>query len=358
MGSDLEAIPITSQKHDRAWKHCQMFKNGERVQLKCVYCGKIFKGGGIHRIKEHLAGQKGNAATCLQVPPDVRLLMQQSLDGVVVKKRKKQQIAEEITNLNPVSREVEVFDDDVNTGMELIGVSDAIDPSSSLSDSGENGTRNKGGEKRGRGRGRGSVANAKAVVTSIGRFLYDIGASLDAVNSAYFQPMVEAIALGGSEVVLSSCHDLRGFYLNPKFSYSFEGDIPSEIRSGMYDFIEKFVPDLSVQDTIIKEVNSYKNAAGDFGGRWLLELGTLCFLCFILLEYSNLIFALVNKNEEQDPPISCDSNSILEDWVKGNEVCSDDFETLNWMAVDPPSDDARLWGNSHSEVEDLGAGAY
>jgi hypothetical protein len=48
----------------------------------------------------------------------------------------------------------------------------------------------------------------------------------------------------------------------------------------------------------------------------------------------------------------------LEDWVKGNEICSDDFETLNWMAVDPPSDDARLLGNSHSEVEDLGAGAY
>ena len=36
MGSDLEAIPITSQKHDPAWKHCQMFKNGERVLLKCV----------------------------------------------------------------------------------------------------------------------------------------------------------------------------------------------------------------------------------------------------------------------------------------------------------------------------------
>jgi len=232
MGSDLEAIPITSQKHDPAWKHCQMFKNGERVQLKCVYCGKIFKGGGIHRIKEHLAGQKGNAATCLQVPQDVRLLMQQRLDGVVVKKRKKQQIAEEITNLNPVSREIEVFDDDVNAGMELIGVSDAIDPSSSLSDSGEDGTKNKGGEKRGRGRGRGSVANAKAVATTssgmpllvakrtnehihmaIGRFLYDIGASLDAVNSAYFQPMVEAIALGGSEVVLPSSHDLRGWVL-------------------------------------------------------------------------------------------------------------------------------------------------
>ena len=52
-----------------------------------------------------------------------------------------------------------------------------------------------------------------ALHMAIGRFLYDIGASLDAVNSAYFQPMVEAIALGGSEVVLPSCHDLRGWVL-------------------------------------------------------------------------------------------------------------------------------------------------
>lgn len=234
MGSNLEPIPITSQKHDPAWKHCQMFKNGERVQLKCVYCGKIFKGGGIHRIKEHLAGQKGNAATCLQVPSDVRHMMQQSLDGVVVKKRKKQKIAEEITNLNPVSSEIGFFDKDVNTGMELTGVSDAIDPVSSLLVSGEDGMRKKGGErrKRRRGRGRGSVTNAKAIVTmssgmplsggkrtndhihmAIGRFLYDIGASLDAVNSAYFQLMVQAIASGGSEVVVPSYHDLRGWVL-------------------------------------------------------------------------------------------------------------------------------------------------
>uniref|UniRef100_A0A6N2NIZ0 BED-type domain-containing protein n=1 Tax=Salix viminalis TaxID=40686 RepID=A0A6N2NIZ0_SALVM len=730
MGSSLEPIPITSQKHDPAWKHCQMFKNGERVQLKCVYCGKIFKGGGIHRIKEHLAGQKGNAATCLQVPLDVRLMMQQSLDGVVVKKRKKQKIAEEITNLNPVSSELGFFDNDVNTGMELTGVSDAIEPVSSLLLSGEDGMGKKGGERkeRGRGRGRGSVTSAKAVVTmgsgmmlsrgkrtndhihtAIGRFLYDIGASLDAVNSAYFQLMVQAIASGGSEVVVPSYHDLRGwvlknsveevkndvdkhiaawartgcsvlvdqwntvmgrtlisflvycpegvvflksvdasdiiklpdalyellkqvveeigvrhvlqvitrmeeqlicagrrladtfpnlywapcaahcldliledfaklewinlvieqarsitrfvynhsvvlnmmkrytfgndivepglsrfatnfvtlkrmvdlkhnlqtmvtsqewvdcpyskkprglemldlvsdqsfwsscalithltnpllqvlrlvgskkrpatgyiyagmyrakeaikkelvkreeyivywniidhwweqnwnlplhaagFYLNPKFFYSFEGDMPNKIRSGMYDCIEKFVPDLNVQDKIIKEVNSYKNAAGDFGRKMAVRardtmlpaewwstyggscpnlvrlatriLGQTCSSieykrsqipfeqlhdtknCLERQRLSDLVFVqcnlrlrkMVDKNEEQDP-ISFDSNNILEDWIRGKELCSEDFDTLNWMAIDPPSDNARLLGTSDSEIEDLGAG--
>ena len=53
-----------------------------------------------------------------------------------------------------------------------------------------------------------------------------------------------------------------------------------------------------------------------------------------------------------------DSNNTLKDWVKGKELCSEDFDTLNWMAVDPPSDNASLLGTSHSEIEDLGAGAF
>ena len=123
MDSGLEPIPITSQKHDPAWKHCQMFRNGERAQLKCIYCSKLFKGGGIHRIKEHLAGQKGNASTCTRVPPDVRVLMQQSLDGVMVKKRNRQKLDEEITNINPRPHgEVEslAHQDDVNSGYSLL----------------------------------------------------------------------------------------------------------------------------------------------------------------------------------------------------------------------------------------------
>ncbi|GKE89924.1 putative hAT transposon superfamily protein, partial [Tanacetum coccineum] len=103
--SELEQVEVNSQKHDPAWKHCQMYKNNndDKVQLKCIYCGKFFKGGGIHRIKEHLAGQKGNASSCLRVRPDVRLLMQDSLNCVVVKKKKKQKLAQDITCFNNVN---------------------------------------------------------------------------------------------------------------------------------------------------------------------------------------------------------------------------------------------------------------
>lgn len=230
MSSNLEPIPITSQKHDPAWKHCQMFKNGERVQLKCIYCGKIFKGGGIHRIKEHLAGHKGNAATCLRVPSNVRVLMQESLDGVVVKKRKKQKIAEEITNVNQVSTEIQAYADqvDTNTGLLMIEKSDTLEPSSSLLVNQE-GTSNVAGERRKRGRGKNLPPEANAlsfvpvelgarrvnnhVHMAIGRFLFDIGATMDAVNSVYFQPMVDAIVSGGSGALMPSCNDLQGWIL-------------------------------------------------------------------------------------------------------------------------------------------------
>lgn len=230
MASGLEPIPISSQKHDPAWKHCQMFKNGDRVQLKCLYCFKLFRGGGIHRIKEHLACQKGNASTCSRVPLDVRLAMQQSLDGVVVKKKKKQKIAEEITNNNPNFGEVDAFTDqgDVTPGLPLLDDSNAPETCSNLLVSREV-ISNTTGDKRKRWRGKNSSVNAytgaiinasldatranNPIFMAVGRFLYDIGAPLDAVNSQYFQPMVDAIASGGPEAALPLYHDIRGWIL-------------------------------------------------------------------------------------------------------------------------------------------------
>lgn len=96
----LEPIIVSPQKHDPGWKHCELFvKNEEttngvtnRIELKkCLYCGKMFQGGGIHRFKEHLAGRKGNGPVCDRVPNDVRLAMQQNLDQILVKKQKKNQ---------------------------------------------------------------------------------------------------------------------------------------------------------------------------------------------------------------------------------------------------------------------------
>ncbi|KAA8539485.1 hypothetical protein F0562_026177 [Nyssa sinensis] len=365
MASNLEPVPVTSQKHDPAWKHCQMFKNGDRVQLKCIYCGKIFKGGGIHRIKEHLAGQKGNASTCLRVQPDVRLLMQESLNGVVVKKRKKQKIAEEISSFNPSTSEVDTFPTHcgLNTEVELLAVPDTVEPISTLLGNREEGTSNRSADHR--------------------------------WEQLHHHPLHAA-----------------GFYLNPKFFYGIEGDLHLHIRSLVYDCIEKLVPDPKIQDKIVKETTSYHNAAGDFGRKMAIRardtllpaewwstygggcpnlarlairiLSQTCSLIgwkpnqipieqthekknflehqrlrdLLFVQYNLRLRQMVRKNKEQDAvdPISYDNIDIVEDWVTEKELCSEDFGSSDWMTVDPPLGNPMILGPSIDDAEELGAG--
>lgn len=232
MGSNLEPVPITSHKHDPAWKHVQMFKNGDKVMLKCIYCLKMFKGGGIHRIKEHLACQKGNASTCCRVPHDVRLHMQESLDGVVVRKKKKQKIDEDIMNVTPLATAVvntPANQVDVNEGFQSIGVHNLLEHNANLIVNPGEGM-SKGLERRKKLRASKNYTNSEGAVAmeknallpkkvdnrihmAVGRFLYDIGAPFDAVNSIYFQEMVEAIASGGAGFERPTHHEIRGWIL-------------------------------------------------------------------------------------------------------------------------------------------------
>lgn len=241
MASGLDPVPLalTRQKTDPAWKHCQMYKSGDKVQLKCLYCSKLFKGGGIHRIKEHLAGHKGNASTCLRTPPDVRQQMQQSLDGVVAKRRRKQKIDEVISTINPQTsnEEIDAFAIQSDANGKALSPTPAaeLDFVESHNESADlnltsyinqEGGVNKSGVRRKRAKGKSVPAthegvNLSAMVLStkrvnsqihaaIGRFLYDIGASSDAVNSVYFQPMFDEIASGGPDVLPPTYNDLRG----------------------------------------------------------------------------------------------------------------------------------------------------
>ncbi|CDY54871.1 BnaC01g22600D [Brassica napus] len=89
MEPELEPVALTPQKQDNAWKHCEIYKYGDRLQMRCLYCRKMFKGGGITRVKEHLAGIKGQGVICDQVPEDVRLFLRQCIEGTVRRQRKR-----------------------------------------------------------------------------------------------------------------------------------------------------------------------------------------------------------------------------------------------------------------------------
>nr|GMD57603.1 Spore coat protein like [Ipomoea batatas]GME19592.1 Spore coat protein like [Ipomoea batatas] len=491
MASNLEPVPVTSQKHDPAWKHCQMYKNGDRVQLKCIYCGKVFKGGGIHRIKEHLAGQKGNASTCLRVQPDVRLLMQESLNGAAMKKRKKQKLIDEMMNTNSghPGEAVDLSNQcELSTEVGLLPVPDTLEQSLGVFESQEEGMSSKlmGRKKKGRIRKASSSGNtnmlgvtaSKQVVNStrmndqvhmaIARFLLDAGIPFEAVKSSYFQPMIDVIASQEVGIAGPSYHELRswilknsiqelrseidqcsgswrsgwrvhiqrnprdpllrllrivgsekrsamgyvyaglyrakeiikkeladkndysvywniidhrwhllqrhplhaaGFYLNPRFFYSTEEDVHLHLRSLVYDCIERLVPDPKIQDRIVKETTSYKNAAGDFGrkmavraretllpGEWWATYGGGC------PNLSRLAIRILSqteqKNREQGPvdPISYENIELVKDWVSEKELCSEEPSSSDWMAVDPPLGNTVLFAPAVDDFEALGAG--
>lgn len=229
-------------KTDVAWEHCHLFSNEKRGEIKCKYCGKLFKGGGIYRFKEHLAGRNsGGVPVCKLVPPDVRQLMLHKLNEIPYKERKRRKsVAEEENDVGSPPINVDAFanyGDDATAAVKSSGACNAVEPYLNLSLDLEGVSRD--GKKRRRDK-TSSVAvavddcinalgsNSKKVGNefqmTMGRFLYDIGASLEALDSCYFQSFINMFVSGGSELLAPSYHDLRGWILKKLF-----GEVKNEL---------------------------------------------------------------------------------------------------------------------------------
>jgi len=64
------------EKTDLTWSHCredpELRVRCKKTKLVCLYCAKVFAGGGINRFKQHIAGAKGEVEQCHKCLPDVR----------------------------------------------------------------------------------------------------------------------------------------------------------------------------------------------------------------------------------------------------------------------------------------------
>ncbi|KAL0298827.1 UNVERIFIED_CONTAM: hypothetical protein Sradi_6542500 [Sesamum radiatum] len=87
---DNHLKPIQDKKQDIAWKYVTEATTSEgRKILTCDFCLTCIRGKGINRMKQHLAGEKGNVASCKKVPPDVRFMIQGILKENVEKAKEK-----------------------------------------------------------------------------------------------------------------------------------------------------------------------------------------------------------------------------------------------------------------------------
>ncbi|XP_078163023.1 myb domain protein 4r1 isoform X2 [Carex rostrata] len=64
-------IPHSERKKDPWWVHAERLE-GNRTHWKCKYCNQVFKGGGVSRLKMHIAGFSGDIVSCLAVPQEIR----------------------------------------------------------------------------------------------------------------------------------------------------------------------------------------------------------------------------------------------------------------------------------------------
>ncbi|KAG6771071.1 hypothetical protein POTOM_022417 [Populus tomentosa] len=482
--SNFESAPGMRRKKDVGWKHCEMLKNEKRVQIKCNYCAKLFKGGGIHRFKEHLAGRNsGGVPSCTRVPSDVRDLMEQHLSPIVVRQRKKRKSKrEKLDDVDspPGGEDVYIFadySDDMITPLRAVAACNLAEVNSDFLLDGEGTSNgNLGTRKSAIAVAASDDADALIAMGSEtadnpihaiwGWFLYDIGASLDAMDSNFSQPLIDTVAYGRPGIAAPSHQDLlssekraamgyvfsgiyraketikkelvkredymvywniidhrweqqwqtplhaAGFFFNPKFFYSIEGDMHNKILSRMFDCIERLVPDTEVQDKIVKELTLYKNAEGDLGKKlairargtllpaeWWSIYGGSCpnlarlairilsqtcsaigcshnhipfekvhrtrnFLQrqrladLVFVQYNLRLRQMVDGNKKQIPedPISFDDVSLVEDWITQNELCLEDAGSSDWMSLVPRSVNTMPLAPSTDESEDVASG--
>ena len=96
IGSSAASTPARSE--DPAWAHARVVPE-VRNNTICLYCNKLIKGGGITRLKYHLAGIRGQVEPCKNAPDDIKWQMKQMIEDLKKSKETKRKINAEIASL-------------------------------------------------------------------------------------------------------------------------------------------------------------------------------------------------------------------------------------------------------------------
>ncbi|KAL4326853.1 hypothetical protein AHAS_Ahas13G0041600 [Arachis hypogaea] len=206
-------------KTDPAWGHCKQVLDKGKTALVCIYCEKHIRGGGINRVKHHLAGKGRDIEACRKVPAAVRHQFSQNIEDLRTKKRKTQEeYAESYGACDDVERE---FDEIERNEMRQQQASRIPAPSS-----------RKGVGKQLKGLQSffppaatpGAQPSIKIVLQSkeivekcdiaIARWMMDASVPFNAVNSAYYQPMIDAIANMGAGYKGPNYQRVHGYLLS------------------------------------------------------------------------------------------------------------------------------------------------
>ncbi|XP_031266667.1 uncharacterized protein LOC116125076 [Pistacia vera] len=205
-------------RNDIAWADVNegVDENGKKI-LTCRYCGKIIRGGGIYRVKLHLAGIKGEVGKCPKVPFDVKFKIGEALNEIGAKNKQKVELRK---NVNPYGASVQQEEGDMlDEDQECEEVSPCPTPTpTSISSSKRKKSIGIGDyfAMRTKARSQPSIRSVLArkeakwrADMAVARLFYDSCIPTNVINSIYFQPMADAIAAIGPGYKIPTYHDLH-----------------------------------------------------------------------------------------------------------------------------------------------------
>lgn len=207
-------------KSDPAWAYgleMEVVEDGKKKKwIKCLLCNEVLKGGGIHRLKLHLAGITGSVKGCRNVTAEVRYEMQQSMETFAGKRRKSEEVSARARGDADGDDCVEVSPEQVaaNTRVARAKKGKAAGASRSA-------TTNRAADRFFLPRGQpGDQQTIKSVLQSkeavervdllINKWFLDASIAFNATTSKYYQPMIDAIAGIGSGYQGPSMYRMRG----------------------------------------------------------------------------------------------------------------------------------------------------
>ncbi|KAG5566685.1 hypothetical protein RHGRI_002291 [Rhododendron griersonianum] len=201
-----------AKSDDPAWAYGKLVL-GKKNNLICLFCNKHLKGGGITRLKQHLAGVKGEVEACKNVQMDVKWQMNQMLEGYKQEKERRERISKA-----------------VGEGASYQALEE--EEEESLLDKGTSGDTSGTQRKRSKTIGSffaprttpGAQPSIKSALSSkqtidearmaVARWWYDANIPFNATLSPYYQPAIDAMVAVGPGFKGPSYHDLRCPLLN------------------------------------------------------------------------------------------------------------------------------------------------
>ncbi|KAF5465322.1 hypothetical protein F2P56_015342 [Juglans regia] len=201
------------RSEDPTWAHARVVP-GARNNTECLYCNKVIRGGGITRLKYHLARISGDIETCKNVSEYVKWQMKELLDEMKKNKEKKRRIRSEIGG------DIDLTSDDIDDSNSMEGQSQL---SKGKGKSKESGTgKSVGGLSRffAPRTTPGAQPSIKSYMCSnemivktkmaIARWWYDANLPFNAAQSKFYQLVIDAMTVIEPGFKGTSLYELRG----------------------------------------------------------------------------------------------------------------------------------------------------